>query len=176
MEAHNSGLYSIGKIIFRDLGSLRLYYDITELVHHIINKPGTDGDRPTRTDGDPQPAPARGTTITVAVSLLELDSQRIYNYYLAWRPGFRTLALSGRSPGHGHRDWHGVAGRRPRRWLATVKAKPIVAYHLKLRLTAGSLARTASRWAHLIQSAVRQSESLESGRGPGPKPTGTAPT
>jgi hypothetical protein len=25
---------------------------------------GTDGDRPTRTDGDPQPTPARGTTIT----------------------------------------------------------------------------------------------------------------
>jgi hypothetical protein len=181
MEAHNSGLYSIGKIIFRDLGSLRLYYDITELarVHHIINnlKPGTDGDHPTpsRTDGDPQPAPARGTTITVAVSLFELDSQRIYTYYLAW-PGFRTLALSGRSPGHGHRDWHGVAGRRPRRWLATVKAKPIVTYHLRLRLTAGSLARTESRWAYLIQSRVRQSESLESGRGPGPKPTGTAPT
>jgi hypothetical protein len=30
-----------------------------------INKPGTDGNRPTRTDGDPQPAPAGGTTITV---------------------------------------------------------------------------------------------------------------
>jgi hypothetical protein len=31
-----------------------------------INKPGTNGDRPgsTRTDGDPQPTPARGTTIT----------------------------------------------------------------------------------------------------------------
>jgi hypothetical protein len=29
------------------------------------NKPGTDGDRPTRTDGDSQPAPARGTTITL---------------------------------------------------------------------------------------------------------------
>jgi hypothetical protein len=28
------------------------------------NKPGTDGDSPTRTDGDPQPALARGTTIT----------------------------------------------------------------------------------------------------------------
>jgi hypothetical protein len=30
------------------------------------NKPGTDGDRLTRTDGpgDPQPTPARGTTIT----------------------------------------------------------------------------------------------------------------
>jgi hypothetical protein len=101
MEAHNSGLYSIGKIIFRDLRSLRLYYDITEPVHHIINKPGTDGDHPTRTrtDGDPQaqPAPARGTAITVAVSLLELDSQRIYTYYLAW-PGFRTLALSAGQP------------------------------------------------------------------------------
>jgi hypothetical protein len=28
------------------------------------NKLGTDGDRPTRTDGDPRPMPARGTTIT----------------------------------------------------------------------------------------------------------------
>jgi hypothetical protein len=132
-----------------------------------------------------------GQMVTLRLSPRRLAEQPLrwpYLYLNLTRNGFTLTTWHGpgsghwhsvpgslRSPGHGHRDWHGVrvAGRRPRRWLATVKAEPIVAYHLKLRLTAGS--RTESRWAYLIMRS-RQSESLESGRGPGPKPTGTAPT
>jgi hypothetical protein len=79
---HNrdSGLYSIEKIMCRDLRSQQSYPARTDHINEParadhINKPGTDGDRPTpslnwpRTDGDrdPQPTPARGTTIQVTI-------------------------------------------------------------------------------------------------------------
>jgi hypothetical protein len=51
-----------------------------------INKPGTDGDRdrgPTRTDGDPQPTPARGTTITFIRVRVCIQAEQFMSCFVA---------------------------------------------------------------------------------------------
>jgi hypothetical protein len=82
--------------ICRDLRSLRLYHHCTGTEParaDYINKPGTDGDRPTQTDGDPQPTPARGTVTTITVS-----QDHHCTEFKGQRPGASSLSTVGPMP------------------------------------------------------------------------------